>query len=347
LESERLRQFYTKKIENLQKKYQSQLHALKRGAGGGAGGGIPTPAAATAAGGGGGDVSSSGVAHGNEQENDENIAPQQQQQQQQQQSLLPLVTQLTTENTQLLEKINVLEEELLQTAEELGRLKAISGTSLATPASVVNATGAAAAAAAAAAANHSTELLKRIHHLEKELTKLQQIPSPPPAPPAVGADAPGAAATDAPGATEQMIKELHQKLNDALYQIQELKQTCSQVTNEKFELQAEIILLKQQQQQQHGQGLQGQGQESPKMTQFLIMEQKLNDVEGRLQRREKELLKLLEENKMNGNLERMRLQSLHEQVRGIWRGEGEGGRIFLEISHDVFLCRSCVIRMSN
>lgn len=255
LESERLRQFYTKKIENLQKKYQSQLHALKRG----------TPAV---------------VDSRNDQESDE---------------ISQLLSQLTTENAHLSEKINVLEEELLQTAEELGRVKAISATSLSTSTSpAVN------------TETPSTELMNRVHQLENEILKLQQTPSPSPPDPQ----------PTAPSVQyENMIKELRLNLSDALqmhdkylFQINELTQNCSKLQNEKSELQAELILC---QTKSMSQTL----PHSPKMTQFLIMEQKLNDVEGRLQRRETELLKLLEENKMTGNMERMRLQSLHEQVK--------------------------------
>ena len=252
LESERLRQFYTKKIENLQKKYQSQLHAFKRGG-------------------------TSAV-----QESDE---------------ISRLLSQLTTENTHLSEKINVLEEELLQTAEELGRVKAIhSTTTLSTSTSTTP---------VEKTETPSTELMNRVHQLENEILKLQQTPSPS-SPPETQCS------TSSVLHSENLIKELRLNLKDTLemqnkylFQINELTQNCS-------ELQSELIFYQTKSMSQQQQTLSQTS--SPKMTQFLIMEQKLNEVEGRLQRRETELLKLLEENKMTGNMERMRLQSLHEQV---------------------------------
>lgn len=43
------------------------------------------------------------------------------------------------------------------------------------------------------------------------------------------------------------------------------------------------------------------------------MENKISDIEGRLKRREEELIHALEESKIIANMERMRLQSIHEQ----------------------------------
>jgi hypothetical protein len=263
LENSRLRQFYSKKIEGLQKKYQSQLHALKRGSAPSAG--IPSLS----------DVSL-GIQN-----------PQ-------------LVSQLSEENQLLNEKITVLEDELLQTAEELGRLKALSAVSPPSD-SLLQPTP-------APAPPMNEEFMSRIHQLEAEIQKLQSSQTKQSFEPS--------STSSVPSPTEMSllreIDHLRSELREALRQQEKYHQQLGEVEKDyqrnllnKEELEGEVLYLKDQLRKP----------QSPKMQQFMLMEQKLSELEGRLSRRESELLKLLEQSKLSANMERMRLQSIHEQVR--------------------------------
>ena len=116
-ENSRLREFYTKKIEKLQKKYQNQVHVLKRG----------QPLL--------NNNNNNSNSNNNNGSNNININSEGKQEDKpldpNQLSLHhsdfnPSTTQLINENLQLNEKIKLLEDELLQTAEELGRIKAVT-----------------------------------------------------------------------------------------------------------------------------------------------------------------------------------------------------------------------------
>lgn len=276
VENARLRQFYTKKVEGLQKKYQAQLHAIKRGAG------LPTNIKAYDA---------------PETMEDANSG---------------LVVQLTEENQQLNEKITILEEELLQTAEELGRLKAIS--SLDPPSSLPpQASQAPHSQSPPQSSPLNEELFKRIHQLENEIQNIRSNPPSSSSPP-VQEVIPPSQLREYKVREENYIREISQLRQDLAESIRLQEKSSHQLLENKHEIQrdeaiiheleAEVLDLKEKLRKP----------QTPKMQHFMLMEHKLTELEERFNRRETELLKLLEQSKVSANMERMRLQSLHEQV---------------------------------
>jgi hypothetical protein len=256
----------------LQRKYQTQLQAIKRGGSQSVGPSFPLvdPSSASA---------SSPVEHATTNSQ--------------------VASQLLEENQLLNDKILMLETELLETAEELGRLKALLSTlsPVSHPSDLPS---------PPAPLPISEDFMKRIHQLETEIEKLQQQQAAQTLPPV---PVPVTLYSE-----ENLLREidhLRSDLKETLSQqeryserMREMEKDREGILLNKEELEAEILSLKDELRRP----------QTPKMRQFLLMEQRLSELEGRLSRRESELLKLLEQSKISANMERMRLQSIHEQV---------------------------------
>lgn len=232
----------------MQRKYQTQLQAIKRGGSQSVGPSFPLvdPSSASA---------SSPVEHATTNSQ--------------------VASQLLEENQLLNDKILMLETELLETAEELGRLKALLSTlsPVSHPSDLPS---------PPAPLPISEDFMKRIHQLEAEIEKLQQQQAAQTLPPV-----PVPATLYSEENLLREIDHLRSDLKETLRQqeryterMREMEKDRERILLNKEELETEILSLKDELRRP----------QTPKMRQFLLMEQRLSELEGRLSRRESELL---------------------------------------------------------
>mmetsp|Transcript_21534 Transcript_21534/g.31284 ORF Transcript_21534/g.31284 Transcript_21534/m.31284 type:complete len:1684 (+) Transcript_21534:93-5144(+) len=266
-ENARLRAFYTKKIEGLQKKYQAQVQAIKRG----------------------------GAPEIHTGEKDKN-----------------------NDRQELLNRIRFLEDELLQTSEELGKLKAISLMSSCqetkgqdTPPSQPRETSSRAPSQALSGQNdeEKTHLQNRINALEADIASLRVTVEP--------TASPSTSHISSLESDLRVQKEHVEKLKNQLSEYERMLREANEDFHRRIqsnhsemkrkddvisELQAEVLNLKDTL----------RVPQTPTMQQYVVMESKLSAIEDRLKNRERELLGALEQAKVAANMDRLRLQAIHE-----------------------------------